>query len=281
MLRGVTMSRKVLAIIATALVLAGCGTTSGGNSSTAYDPSMSVPDKGGAGGTGTDSGAVTPQVIRTGDMTLKTGDVAKLFEAVQKQVLASGGRVESSNLYNDSQNNGSQVIARVPESKLDATIAALSALATRTSLNISTSDVTLQTIDLQAKVKALTTSRDRLLALVEKAMSTSDLIAAEAALSQRQSELDSTQGQLDYLKTQVAESTLSISLVSDQSSVTSGLRGFGDTFRQAVRNFLQGFESVIIFVGSAIPWIILLSLLVAFGRWFNRRFSKLSWKRKS
>jgi len=278
MLKGVTMTRKVLALIATALLLAGCGTSSGGNSSTAYDPSVvaPVPDK---GGTDT-SGAVTPQVIRNGDMTLKTGDVAKLFDSVQKQIVTSGGRVESSNLYNDSQNNGAQIVARIPETKLDATIAAISAMATRTSLNISTSDVTLQTIDLQAKVTALTASRDRLLALVDKATSTSDLIAAETALSQRQSELDSTQGQLDYLKTQVAESTLSISLVSDQSSVTSGLRGFGDTLRQSVRNFLQGFESVVIFVGSAIPWIVVLSLLFGFGRWFNRRFSKLSWKRK-
>jgi hypothetical protein len=189
-------------------------------------------------------------------MTLETSDVSTVFDKVKQAVLDAGGRIETSSYFAGDRYStpSGQVTARIPEAKLDAAIEALSAISKRTALNLSSSDVTLQRVDLEAKVKALTAARDRLQQLVSKATTISDLIEAENALAQRQAELDSYQGQLDYLKSQSAESTLTIAIVSSATPVTSGLRGWGETFRESLRNFLGAIQSVIVFVGGALPW---------------------------
>jgi hypothetical protein len=224
--------------------------------------------------------AVTAEqaIIRNGNMALEVKDVSTTVADVTSLITSSSGRIESSSLSAEFENSGASayIVARVPEAKLDEVIAAVSELGKRTSLNLSTTDVTLQVIDLTARIDALVISRDKLSDLMAQATTTADLLAAEQALAQRQSELDSYQAQLDYLNSQVTQSTLNIAIVSNSTSITSGLSGIGATLIQSLRNFLQGFESVILFIGSAIPWILVLSIFYI----ASKSISKLVQKRK-
>ena len=224
--------------------------------------------------------AVTAEqaIIRNGNMALEVKDVSTTVAEVTSLITSSSGRIESSSLSAEFENSGASayIVARVPETKLDEVIAAVSELGKRTSLNLSTTDVTLQVIDLTARIDALVISRDRLSDLMAQATTTADLLAAEQSLAQRQSELDSYQARLDYLNSQVKESTLNIQILSNSTSITSGLSGIGETLIQALRNFLQGFESVILFIGSAIPWVIVLAIFYI----ASKSISKLVQKRK-
>ena len=261
-----------LSIALIAFLLTGCGVNISGDSS-----SDGMGIGGGSAGSSMgmepakigmapafESGAVATQsVIRTADLTIETSDVSKTFAQVKSLVETLGGRIESSSVFDQGQGFGpnAYLTVRVAESKLDSTIDEVSKVGKQTALNIYTSDVTLQTIDLKAKVAALTTSRDRLLELLDQASTTADLIAAEQALAARQSELDSYQSQLDYLESQVSESTLTIQIVDDASSVTNGLRGIQETLLVAAQNFLKAFENIVIFIGTAIPWLLVAGLL--------------------
>lgn len=209
------------------------------------------------------TGVTTPSVIRIADMSISTSDVQGTVSKIEDEINQLSGRIETSSYYQptDGFNASAFISARVPEARLDEAIAQIGKLGKQTSLNINSTDVTLQSIDLKAKIATLTESRDRLQALLDEATNVSDQIAAEDALSARQSELDSYQDQLDYLSTQVAESTLSIQILDDSTSLTSGLRGIKATLIQTVQNFLQAFEDVVIFIGTAIPWILVLSVL--------------------
>ena len=210
------------------------------------------------------SNVASPTVIRTADLSISTNEVETTVSKVEEIIKSSSGRVETSSFYQDSNGfNGSAFIsARIPEAKLDEVISKVSELGKQISLNINSTDVTLQTIDIKAKIAALTESRDRLQSLLDEATSVSDLIAAEDALSARQSELESYQDQLDYLSGQVAESTLSIQILDDATSLTSGLQGFKATMIKAAQNFLQAFEKAFVFVITAIPWVLIIG---AFG----------------
>ena len=84
---------------------------------------------------------------------------------------------------------------------------------------------------------------------------------------------------MDYLKSQAAESTLSIMVTNNETPVTSGLRGWGETLRQAVRGFLGAVQSVIVFVGTALPWAVGLALLAWLVRVSVRAVSRLRAKR--
>ena len=229
------------------------------------DTSMSMPSMDKSLSTGEQFSTVaSPTVIRTGDLSIATNEVESTVSKVEEIVKSASGRIETSSYYQgmDGFNGSAFILARIPEDKLDEVISKVSELGEQISLNINSSDVTLQTIDIKAKIAALTESRDRLQTLLDEATSVSDLIAAEDALSARQSELESYQDQLDYLSEQAAESTLSIQILDDATSLTSGLQGFKATMIKAAQNFLQAFEKAFVFVITAIPWLLIIG---AFG----------------
>lgn len=230
---------------------------------------------------GTTSVAQSPAVIRTGDLSLQTGNVEKAFADIKALIVTLDGRVETSNFQGRMNGYGpsAYLTLRVPESKLDAAVEEISKIGKRTSLSINTTDVTLQTLDLQAKVDALIESRTRLEKLLEKTTTTAELIAGEQAMATLRTELDSYQSQLDYLKNQVAESTLNVSIVNDDSSVTSGLKSFREIFLQAIRGFLQAFQNSFIFIITAIPWVLVITLIATIVR-FALRFISQILKRK-
>ena len=272
---------RLVAVIGATLVLSACGAGNGQDSFTndSSGASAGIPSLE-RGAPAYAEAAVTAEqaIIRNGDMALEVKDVSKTVDEVGSLITSKSGRIESSSLNAEFENSGASayIVARVPEAKLDEVIAAVSELGKRTSLSLSTTDVTIQVIDLTARIDALVISRDRLSDLMAQATTTADLLAAEQALAQRQSELDSYQAQLDYLNSQVKESTLNIQILSNSTSITSGLSGIGETLIQALRNFLQGFESVILFIGSAIPWVLVLFIFYI----ASKSISKLVQKRK-
>jgi len=272
---------RIVAVIGTTVLLSACGAGNGQDSFTndASGASTDIASLEKSAPTYAETAVTAEQsIIRNGDMALEVKDVSTTVDEVRSLITSSSGRIESSSLSAEFENSGASayIVARVPEAKLDEVIAAVSELGQRTSLNISTTDVTLQVIDLTARIDALVVSRDRLSDLMAQATTTADLLAAEQALAQRQSELDAYQAQLDYLNSQVKESTLTIAILSNSTSITSGLSGIGETLNQALRNFLQGFESVILFIGSAIPWILVLAIFFIIGK----SVSRLAQKRK-
>ena len=256
---------RVATVIGVTFVLSACGAVDSQDSFTndSSGASAGIPslEKGAPAYADT---AVTAEqaIIRNADMALEVKDVSTTVAEVTSLITSSSGRIESSSLNAEFQGSGpsAYIVARIPEAKLDEVIAAVSELGKRTSLNLSTTDVTLQVIDIKARIDALVISRDRLSELMAQATTTADLLAAEQALAQRQSELDAYQSQLDYLNSQVTQSTLNIQILSNSTHITSGLSGISATLNQALRNFLQGFESVILFIGSAIPWLLVLSI---------------------
>lgn len=271
---------RLIAAIGATLLLSACGAGNGQDSFT-NDSSgafSSVPSLEKGTDAYAQSLATTEQaIIRNGDMALEVKNVTETVDEVRSVISSSGGRIESSSVNAEFQDSAPSafIVARIPEAKLDAVIAAVSELGQRTSLNINTTDVTLQVIDLNARIDALVISRDRLLDLMAQATTTADLLAAEQALAQRQSELDAYQAQLDYLNSQVTQSTLNIQIVSNSTPITSGLAGIGATLNQALRNFLQAFESVILFIGTAIPWMIVIAIFYftirSFSRWVQKK----------
>ena len=163
------------------------------------------------------------QVIETGYVTIvvdkpldAAGDAVRITEQ-------AGGRVDGRNEYapTDGNQGSATLTLRIPVSALDDTLDTLKALGAVQEVSLSSSDVTMQTQDLDARITALSASVDRLVALLATATDTDTLISLETAISARQGELDSLESQQGYLADQVAMSTVTLNLVSpDQAVVT-------------------------------------------------------------
>ncbi len=239
-------------------------------------------DLGGAGSSVTDAGAeegmsspeaagdadAGREIAVTASATVEVTDAAAAADEIGAAAVAAGGFVETmsiggvsgpdagvqSDIYPPTP-SGSWISVRVPSDRLQETIAALAEIGTVTASQIDRRDVTTEAVDLRARVAALETSVARLTELLAQSASTADLIAAESALSARQSELDSLRQQLTWLEGQVDLSSVSITLTEPAPAVNADPAGFGDGVVAGWNGLVAALNGVVVAIGFLLPWI--------------------------
>lgn len=225
------------------------------------------------------------QVATTASATVQVDDTAAAAQAVGAAAVAAGGYVESQSTGGASgtpvepmtdsrvvvaQTPGAWVTVRVPADRLSDAVAGLSQYGTVTSSQVDRHDVTTETLDLQARVSALEASVARLTELMGQSTSTADLISAESALSQRQSELESLRQQLSWTQSQVQMSTLSVSLVEPAPTVAANPAGFGDGIGAGWNGLVATLNGLVVAIGFLLPWVAVV-LVAAVVVWLVRR----------
>lgn len=171
----------------------------------------------------------------------------------------AGGRIDSRTEYGGSALDRARITLtlRVPAAKLDGVIDGLKGLGTVASLDMRAEDVTSQRVDLDARIKALQTSVDRLLAIMRDAKDPSVLIEAENALSQRQADLDSLRAQRATLGEQIAYSTITVDLVAGQTGgpAPERYRGFLGQLERGWDALVDTGSHLLLLVGLLLPWV--------------------------
>lgn len=211
-----------------------------------------------------DGGLVEPDIIRTGYLSLSVESPSDTADEISELVEAAGGRIASRSDYTpvDYGQPSSYLEARIPYDVLDATVVSLQELGDVQEVSLNSFDVSLQKIDLDARIEVLNTAIARLNELLAEAASTADLIAVETALSERQAELDSLQSQRDYLSDQTLFATLSISLITPVSATPTDPDGFLDGIVRGWESVLAFFAGVIVWAGILVPWLGLFAVVV-------------------
>ena len=213
------------------------------------------------------AGSFEPDIIRTGFLSLSVDSPSDTADEITEVVEAAGGRIASRSDYTpvDFGQPSSYLEARIPYEVLDDTVASLQNLGDVQEVSLNTADVSLQKVDLDARIDVLEAAITRLNELLADAASTSDLIAVESALSERQAELDSLQSQRDYLSDQTLFATLSISLITPDNARPADPDGFLDGIIRGWKSILAFFAGVIVWAGILVPWVGLVGLIVLLG----------------
>ncbi|WP_298914019.1 DUF4349 domain-containing protein [uncultured Algimonas sp.] len=146
------------------------------------------------------------------------------------------------------------------------------------SSSVSAEDLTRQIVDADARLKAQTALRKRLLTLLEtRDGELQDLLAVERELARVQAQIESATALLKTLRQRVSMSVLDLRYESRKRAVsTSAVSPIGDSLRNFVRTVSQGLAAVIGFIAVALPWlvfVILPGLLLL--RWLLRRWRRL------
>ena len=229
-------------------------------------------DASAAGGANAAVTPVEPQIITTADVGLQVDDITAataqltIFAQnhdgyVASQSVGSGGGMTEP-LATDVRVDYGYISLRIPETDIDAAITDLADLGTVVSQSVNRTDVTAQSVDLQARVDSLSTSVARLQDLMKASGSVADLVAAESALAERQAELESLQQQLASLQDQVAMSTLSVNLSLKSTSVAADPAGFGDGFWSGWNGLIAAGNALLIALGFAVPWLVVIGLIL-------------------
>jgi hypothetical protein len=216
---------------------------------------------------GTASGSFEPDIIRTGFLSLSVDSPSDTADQITEVVEAVGGRIASRSDYTpvDFGQPSSYLEARIPSEALDATVTSLQGLGDVQEVSLNTVDVSLQKVDLDARIQVLEAAIIRLNELLVEAASTSDLIAVESALSERQAELDSLQSQRDYLSDQTLFATLSISVITPADATPADPDGFLDGIARGWESILAFFAGTLVWAGILVPWMGLAALAVLLG----------------
>ncbi len=199
---------RTLAALSAALLIVGVGLLAACGSEASYDTSVQgMPAEADEVATSVDR-----QTVTTAYMSIRVDDVTAASAQITALVATNDGLIEQQDISNTDGDFYANITARVPADRLDSFVDRVSEIGTVEYLNSQVADVTQETVDLDARTGALTTSVERLKELLAQTTNVADLVAVETELAYLQAELDSLLAQRNYLSDQVAMSTITISL---------------------------------------------------------------------
>lgn len=251
-----------MAALALMLALTGCSASTGAGAE--RGGGVAAPDA--PGMVGGDDGVVSGgerDVIVTGRLDVTVADPLRAADSARNIVERAGGRLDSvtKEPANSFQEPRAQLVARIPAERLNGTLADLEALGETLSLSTSSSDVTRQATDLDARIASLQASVDRLRTLISSAATTTDLIAIETALSEREANLESLIAQREALGDQVAFATVTVTFSTPAAAPDPAPTDFFGAVVAGWNALVAALGAVVIALGAALPWLVFLGLL--------------------
>ncbi len=261
-------SRRLMAVaglVTAGILLAGCGGS--GSSDAMGDGAMSADmamtaEMPMAEGAPMDTKTVADRsVIRTAWLWLRVDAVDTAVAEVRALTASAKGVIVSETVAGTEGNASATLTVQVPADGLDSFLEDVSALGSVDSLEVTASDVTMQVIDLDARITVLEDSIARLTELLAEAQQVADIVAIEAELSARQAELDSLNSQRAYLANQVAMSTVTVSLLPVTVVSDIELPGFLSGLETGWSAFLTLIAFGITALGFLVPFLIVAALI--------------------
>ena len=251
-LPSVSAPAKIGVVVALVLALS----ASGGFSALLFGASdgVSAPEKGDTGGVptamlgGSSIEGDRIDVVRNGSFSLEVADVEASLTKLTGIVKSQGGYVSGSYRYTDASMPYLTVTFRVPAASFDAAVLALRAEGTVLSEQISTYEVTMQLVDLEARLRNLRASEAALLELMTQATTVSDVLAVQTQLTSVRSDIESYDAQRAALADQVAMTSISVTISPIGSSIGNAANGFdlGKEVSLAIANLISVGRTVIV-----------------------------------
>ena len=249
------------------LMLTGCGSITANSTDSQLAANYDGADTK-VGMVETSQAAIDRQLIQTASIALRVDDVAETATAITSYVNGIQGRIDSKNEYRNPDSSAitsADFMIKVPSDKLDEALDRLKTFGDLEGFSTSATDVTLQVVDLDARIAALQNSISSLKKLLEDASNVSDLLAAEAALTQLQSELDGLTSQRNYLADQIDLAAIWVSVYPKNSLAAIKPIGFIAGLEKGWEEIVKFASNLTTWSGLALPWIgLVVALLLIF-----------------
>ncbi|WP_051314632.1 DUF4349 domain-containing protein [Alteribacter aurantiacus] len=211
----------------------------------------------------------TQMVIYNGDIAIEVRNFERAQQQIEQEVERLGGFVLQSSVYQrgTSDDRSGNMTVRVPQEHFFSFMTDLESSDTRVLEKSSYgNDVTEEYVDLESRLRSQEVLEERLLAFLDEAENTEDLLQISRDLSEVQGEIEHIQGRMNYLENHVAFSTISIHI---QERAVSSLQDPEslNTFERAQRLFMNTvngivsmFSGVVVFMIGFSPVIVPLAI---------------------
>ena len=183
----------------------------------------------------------TPQLIKTAEIKIEVKSIDTTIPRVSAIVKAQQGDILGLNDTKPGDDRPYTVFMqlRVPQSRLETTLAELAKLGVVQSQALQAEDVANQLVDLAARLRNLKRSETVLLGLMERSGSVADVLKVSQELSAVRQSIEQIDAQLTNLKNQVAFSTVRVTLQAEARSLPPEpnlLTQVGETWASSTRS---------------------------------------------
>ena len=296
-----------IAIVSIALCLSGCGNSAGssvsyseetydqvGNSyaakEAAYDSyaEEAAVDAGGymmegdAADTDNEESALRAQdgqkIVYTGSLSIQTLEYDKSAASIRRKIREAGGfseaESENDNDYNwyrrstgPSSTRNLNITARIPSEKFESFMDSLQGDGKVMNRSMNAENISQVYANKETYKKALEKEQERLLAMMDKAVTIEDMIAVESRLSEVERQLNTYKTDLSAMDKDVQYSTIYISLeevkrYSDETPTVTFPEKVKYAFEDAINSFTEFCEGIVLFIIRSFPFLILLAIII-------------------
>ncbi len=297
-----------IAIVSIALCLSGCGNSAGssvsyseetydqvGNSyaakEAAYDSyaEEAAVDAGGymmegdAADTDNEGSALRAQdgqkIVYMGSLSIQTLEYDKSAASIRRKIREAGGfseaESENDNDYNwyrrstgPSSTRNLNITARIPSEKFESFMDSLQGDGKVMNRSMNAENISQVYANKETYKKALEKEQERLLAMMDKAVTIEDMIAVESRLSEVERQLNTYKTDLSAMDKDVQYSTIYISLeevkrYSDETPTVTFPEKVKYAFEDAINSFTEFCEGIVLFIIRSFPFLILLAIVIA------------------
>ncbi len=147
-------------------------------------------------GTPGNAGKLDRKIAQKADLQMRVQDVTTVADEIINLCSQNGGYTVNSHIYRVKDNVMAQLEIKVPQANLLPVITSVSAYGEVTDKVIAVEDVTEEYYDSQARLKVLKAKEERLLGLMDRANSITEIISVENELSKTRSEIEVLSGRM-------------------------------------------------------------------------------------
>ncbi|MDW7651166.1 MAG: DUF4349 domain-containing protein [Bacillota bacterium] len=291
------MMRRILAVmlvLVVALLFVGCGATQdfakGG-----YDSDNSAPaapsEEMEYDGAKREISNVSPdgsyanaeqKLIRTGEISLDVETLDAALDEINHIVRVTGGFFAHSSISGPEDARRAYLTLRLPADKFEDVMADISELGKLLNENKGGEDVTLQYVDLEARIRNMERQEERLLEILDKAETVEDILRVEQELARVRGQLETMTAEFRYLRDRVDYATIHVSLretpTASPTITGSGLKGVWQRARlglvNSVNSMLTGLGNFLVLLVSALPYLVFLAVVGVPVAILFKRFGK-------
>ncbi len=223
----------------------------------------------------------TEKMIYSADVYAQTLDYDAAVKALKEAVASVGGYIESysesnggsyysSNYYEGGGRRSANYTIRIPAAQFEGFLSGIAAEFNVIDQQLYSENVTLQYVDMEARIKSLTAQQDRLLELLGEAENLDQILAIEKELTSTRSEIESITSSLRVLESRVSYSTVNL-YINETTIYTPGAED--SFFQRVLRSFgrswddlREGAEDLTLYVASHFLQLILWAVVI-FAAW--------------
>lgn len=206
------------------------------------------------------------KIIKNGNLSIETLEFDKFIRELEASVATYNGYVEYSSQYGSKNYRSASYTIRVPYQKYDEFVSVIGDLGTVTSSNTSVDDVTLQYVDIEARISALIAQRDSYMSLLDRANTIEEILQIQSYLTDVNYQIESYTSQLNTLKNKVSYSTVTLN-IDEVARVTPAepktvWERISQNLSENMYDITEGLKDLFVGIVSATPYLVIYAIFI-------------------